>query len=459
MVLHHFNLREQPFGVTPDPRYLYPGPAHSEALSSVLYGVQSGLGFMVLTARPGMGKTTIIHEALRKIRDEKETVFLFQRIGSALELIRAILIDVGVEDTQGSLLELQSKLNTFLVETSASGKSLVVIIDEAQDLDDSVLEFLRMLSNFETASAKLMQIILSGQPQLGDKLKSDRLLQLRQRVSIFAHLDALSSDEVKSYVQHRLSVAGLNAKAQLFTDSALELIARFSEGIPRNINNICLNALSIGCALGRHSIDADVVLEVVADLGISYPDLRSAVVLSSATRALKEPATIGTTLVRYSSTARALKEPATINTGHVRYSINRRGLSVGVLCIILLSLISMALGYQASLTTTAVEATSYMENQATAKIIAPTAPPPRVTQMASAQPPWIEVRDGQSLYSICVQIHRTCDAKDLQQFTKINPSLGNPRHIRPGSKVNIPVFSNGPNDDAGAPRDSEGGQH
>jgi len=268
MLLRHFQLREQPFGVTPDPRFLFSSATHREALAALVYGIESGLGFVVLTANPGMGKTTILFEALRRIHERAKTVFLFQTITSPAELVRALLMDLGIDNARGSLVELQSQLNQVLVSLNASGKRLVLFIDEAQTLDDSVLEAVRMLSNFETGSAKLMQIVLSGQLQLAERLAGPGLLQLRQRISIFAHLKPLSVTEIAGYVQHRLKTAGWESDRPLFTPQALALITEQSFGIPRNINNLCFNALSLACAMQTASIDIDIIREVVADLDI-----------------------------------------------------------------------------------------------------------------------------------------------------------------------------------------------
>ena len=185
-----------------------------------------------------------------------------------MDFLRALLADLGVHETQGSLIELQAKLNEVLAEQSRSGKPLVVVIDEAQNLDGAVLELVRMLSNFETSREKLIQIILSGQPQLAEKLASPELVQLRQRVSIVARLKPFSPEETALYIDHRLRTAGYSAEKPLFTEAALVLIADRSEGIPRNINNLCFNALSLGCALQRKTIDCDIVREVVADLDL-----------------------------------------------------------------------------------------------------------------------------------------------------------------------------------------------
>ncbi|MGB6691838.1 MAG: AAA family ATPase [Terracidiphilus sp.] len=191
MLLSHFHLREQPFGVTPDPSYLFDTPTHREALAGLLYGIHSGLGFIALTAMPGMGKTTILFEALTRLDKKAKTVFIFQGIHSPTELFRALLIDLGEKDPQGTLIDLEMRLNEILVKQNESGQRLVVVLDEAQNLDDSVLEAVRMLSNFETARNKLLQVILCGQQQLANRLAEPELLQLRQRISIFATLNSL----------------------------------------------------------------------------------------------------------------------------------------------------------------------------------------------------------------------------------------------------------------------------
>ncbi len=272
MVLSHFKLREQPFGVTPDPRFLYSSSTHREALASLLYGLRCGLGFVALTAQPGMGKTTLLFEVLHKLPEPTKTVFLFQTVTTPAELFRAILVDLGATSIPENLVDMQTRLNEVLVAQSSKGRPLVVVIDEAQNLNHAVFEAVRMLSNFETSRHKLMQIILAGQPQLAEKLAMPELLQLRQRISIFAHLAPLSASDTVEYIHRRLAVAGHEGKDSLFTREALVLIARHSRGIPRNINNLCFNALSLACALKRKLIDTDIIREVVVDLEIKGLD-------------------------------------------------------------------------------------------------------------------------------------------------------------------------------------------
>ncbi len=268
MFLDYYGLREQPFGVTPDPRFLYFGASHREALASLYYGVESGRGFLAVIAKPGMGKTTLLFHLLRKLRNSARTAFLFQTQCDSRQFLRSLVADLGVECSENNdLLHLQSQLNDVLVRETQSGRRFVLVVDEAQNLEDSVLETLRMLSNFETPRAKLMQIILSGQPQLAITLASERLVQLRQRVSIVSRLNQLTPAETTAYIDHRLLVAGYTGKP-LFGCGALERIASVSEGIPRNINNLCFHALTLGFAKSARRIDASILEEVLADLAL-----------------------------------------------------------------------------------------------------------------------------------------------------------------------------------------------
>jgi general secretion pathway protein A len=266
MVLDYYNLKEEPFGVAPDPRYLYLSPVHREALATLSYGIRNRRGAMSLIAKPGMGKTTILFELLSQLEASARTVFLFQTLCSPKELLRGLLRDLGLVEDHGDILRMQEQLNRVLVAEARQGRTVVVVIDEAQNLEDSALELVRMLSNFETSSYKLMQIILAGQPQLREKLASPQLVQLRQRMSIFARLEPFSAEESHLYIRHRLRVAGYDFKTPLFTRKAEALIAKYSEGIPRNINNICFNALSLGCVLKQETIREEVVRETLKDL-------------------------------------------------------------------------------------------------------------------------------------------------------------------------------------------------
>jgi len=267
MFLDHFGLREQPFGVTPDPRFLYMSPSHLEASASLSYGIQTRQGFMALIAKPGMGKTTLLFHLLENLRNSARTVFLFQTHSGSRQFLRSLMADLGVNDQDDDLGHMQRRLNEVLIGELRAGRRFVVVIDEAQNLGKSVLETVRMLSNFEVPGAKLMQIVLAGQPQLADKLASGNLIQLRQRISIMSRLTQFNAVETAEYVSHRLQVAGYKGDS-LFAPEALAIINTQSEGIPRNINNLCFNALTLGFANGQKNIDAPILYEVLKDLDV-----------------------------------------------------------------------------------------------------------------------------------------------------------------------------------------------
>jgi general secretion pathway protein A len=266
--LNFYGLREQPFGVTPDPRYLYLSAAHKEAFASLYYGIEANRGFLGLIAKPGMGKTTILFHLLEKFRTTARTAFLFQTQCNSREFMRYLLAELGYEGDSQDFVRLHEEFNRRLLQEARAGNRLIVVIDEAQNLDASVLETVRLLSDFETPRAKLMHIILSGQPELADKLASPGLAQLRQRVSILHGLEPLPSWEIKSYIEHRMKIAGYEGEP-VFTPDAYEAIADFTEGIPRNVNNFCFNALSLGYATQKKLIDLDTVKEVISDLDIT----------------------------------------------------------------------------------------------------------------------------------------------------------------------------------------------
>jgi general secretion pathway protein A len=282
MFLDYYKLREQPFGVTPDPRYIYQSRTHREAMASLFCGVTGGRGFMALIARPGMGKTTLLFQLTKRIDATAKTVFLFQTHASPRDFLRSLMADLGLPDEDGDPVTIHSQLNQMLVREYRRGKRFVLIIDEAQNLDNSVLEVVRMLSNFENSAQKLIQIILAGQPQLARKLVSPEMVQLRQRLSMVSRLKPFGHEETCLYIDHRLRTAGYEFQYPLFTPSASALIAHASGGIPRNINNICFNSLLLGRGLERQEITRQMVGDVLADLDLSSFENEDSVCLADA---------------------------------------------------------------------------------------------------------------------------------------------------------------------------------
>ena len=270
MFLDFYNLREDPFGVTPDPAYLYPSRTHCEALDSLAEGILDGRGFLALIAEPGMGKTTLLNQVLEGLRDKARAAFLFQTQCNSREFFEYLLSELGIDSTGMGLVAMHNKLNEMLFNEMLAGKRFVLIVDEAQNLDDSVLETIRLLSNFETSNTKLLQIVLSGQPQLGEKLQQKELAQLLQRITVVKRLEALSPEETAGYIRHRLKVAGYSGEP-LFEPEAAALVAERSQGVPRIINKICYQSLSEGFAEGRRTISPNIVVKASRKLAVLAP--------------------------------------------------------------------------------------------------------------------------------------------------------------------------------------------
>jgi type II secretory pathway predicted ATPase ExeA len=265
LFLEYYGLIEQPFGVTPDQRFLYLGAKHRQALDVLNYGTELNRGFLTLIAKPGMGKTSLLFHYLEGLRDKARTVFLFQTDGGPTELMKYLLADLGLDGKGMDLPEMRAVLSQVLFGEMEAGRRFVLVIDEAQNLDDKALESVRLLSNFETSWMKLMQIVLAGQPQLADRLAQPSMDQLRQRVSFAIRIEPFTRDEVDLYIDHRLWVAGYKG-LPLFSLGARMLIAERSEGIPRNINNICFCAMSLAWAMKQKTIGQDMMRDVLADM-------------------------------------------------------------------------------------------------------------------------------------------------------------------------------------------------
>jgi type II secretory pathway predicted ATPase ExeA len=212
-----------------------------------------------------MGKTSLLFQYLGALRNKARTAFLFQTMSDARDLMRYLLADLGLNGTGKDLPEMHAILNQVLMEEMRAGRRLILVIDEAQNLDEKALEFVRLLSNFETPWMKLMQIVLAGQPQLAEKLAQPSMAQLRQRVSFSIRIEPLNREEIDAYIDHRLWVAGYNGLSP-FTVGARMLLAEHCEGIPRNISNLCFCAMSLGWAMKAKTIDREMMRDVIADI-------------------------------------------------------------------------------------------------------------------------------------------------------------------------------------------------
>ncbi|HYD49260.1 MAG TPA: AAA family ATPase [Terriglobales bacterium] len=265
MYTEFYGMTERPFNVTPDPKFLYLNARYREAIASLHYGITQRKGFITLIGEAGTGKTTLLKRLLEDLDPKTKSVFIFNTNVTFEEILEYIFAEFDLAVHNGKKLYMLQRLNTFLLEELRNGGNVALLIDEAQDLDFSVLEDLRLLSNLETAKEKILQIVLSGQPELGQKLSNPALRQLRQRITINCRLLPLSRDEITEYLQFRLQAGGC-PDLKLFSREAEDRVYHFSRGVPRLVNVVCDNALVIGYALGKKRIGADIIDEAAADL-------------------------------------------------------------------------------------------------------------------------------------------------------------------------------------------------
>jgi len=265
MYLTFYGLKERPFNTTPDPKFLYLTPGHREALAQLVYSVRGNRGFLVLTGEVGTGKTTLLRAFRERLNGKAAIAYVFNSTLPFNEMLEGVLEELGVPTPASSPTQRLLALQRFLLDRRRAGQSTVLILDEAQNLDAATLEQIRLLSNFETSSEKLLQILLVGQPELRAKLELPELRQLQQRIELQCSLPPLSREQVRDYIETRLRVAGARDVA-LFGDQAQSRIAAYSCGIPRRINILCDHCLVIGYADQRRRIDGNIVGQAIEAL-------------------------------------------------------------------------------------------------------------------------------------------------------------------------------------------------
>lgn len=271
-----FGLQENPFNVNPDPRYLFVTPHTEEALSCLTYGIQSRKGFILLTGEVGTGKTTLINKLLEWLhRENCPTAFIFNPRLSEDQFFDFMMADLGIPCDTRSKSQVLLRLNQWLMERYRAGETAVLIVDEAQNLSSAVLEEIRLLTNLETYTEKLLQIVLSGQPELEAKLKQPELRQLRQRITLRSKTYPLTSQETNGYINSRLRIAGSDGQP-IFAPEAMEVIYRYSRGIPRVINVLCEHALINAFADQRKPVTADIIQNVADEFDLTGAEAQPA---------------------------------------------------------------------------------------------------------------------------------------------------------------------------------------
>ncbi|GMW01062.1 MAG: hypothetical protein AMXMBFR84_21990 [Candidatus Hydrogenedentota bacterium] len=268
-----YGLKEKPFNLTPDPKFVYLSEKHKEAFAHLLYGIKNRSGFVMVTGEIGTGKTTICRTLVSQLDDATEVAFIFNPCLSPDELLRKINEDFGIKTKAETIKGLIDELNAYLLDRNAMGKNCVLVIDEAQDLTPGVLEQIRLLSNLETEKQKLLQIVLIGQPELNEHLALDELRQLNQRITARYHLQPLNSEETVQYIAYRLRIAGARRRIH-FARSAFGQIFKYAKGTPRVINAICDRALLIGYTRETHNISADIIKQAAREIQGERPKRR-----------------------------------------------------------------------------------------------------------------------------------------------------------------------------------------
>lgn len=281
MYCEYYGFMRRPFELTPDPSFLYLGEAHREGLATLIYGVSSGKGFVLLTGEVGTGKTTLVHALLNQLDSSANCAFLFNPRLTPLDFFKILFEELGIEKPCATKADYLLALNAFLIERLERNEPTLLIVDEAQNLSTEMLEEIRLLSNLETPRSKLIQIMLVGQPELKQLLAKPELRQLRQRIGLRHHLVPFAELETSEYVDERLRKAGYSGKA-IFKRSALRELYSVTGGIPRLINSVCDGALLLGYSRELRTLGRSEIGEVASDLELG-PEAEAGVSPSEAT--------------------------------------------------------------------------------------------------------------------------------------------------------------------------------
>jgi len=267
MYQNFYNLKKEPFHITPDPEFLFLSPSHKQALGSIIYGVINKKGFVVITGEVGVGKTTILRSYLEKVEKPKvKIIYIFNAALSFKNLLKTIYKELGLDAKTDDVVELLDQLYPILLEEYKQGHTVLLIVDEAQNMSVETLENLRMLSNLETSKDKLLQIVLIGQTEFEKMLNLHELRQLEQRIAVRSTIIPFTKEESIDYIKHRLAMVAID-DTPVFTKGALKKIVRRATGIPRNINILCDNALITGFGYKKKPVNTNIVKEVIADFG------------------------------------------------------------------------------------------------------------------------------------------------------------------------------------------------
>ena len=418
MYCNHYGFSEKPFDVTPDPRFLYLTSDHRETLASIIYGIQERRGFITIVGEVGTGKTTLLNAAIDRLDIKTKIAFIFNTDMPFTQILNMALYELGLKKSQGSLSKVNAiqRLNDFAIQQLAKGGNIVLILDEAHILSRSAMENLRLLSNLETRRHKLVQIVLSGQPELDTNLDQHELRQLAQRINLRRYIYPLNKQDTLAYLQHRLTFV-TKSDSSLFSSQAKQMIWEYSGGIPRKVNVLCDNTLLIGFGLKKKKINAAIVQEAAEDLKWER--------LSKPKPPLKN------------SPVEAVIPYVETKPPRRRFAVATTMFLVGGL-MILGSFFLGRTGFQfiriANTKNVPIESAktkTHIKNEGKTDLTAPVKVEEKMRQVV--------VKQGDSLASIIQQTYGVYNDVILNKVLQENPEVISPRFILPGQVIKLPV--------------------
>jgi type II secretory pathway predicted ATPase ExeA/cell division protein FtsN len=441
-----YGFSEQPFDITPDLKFLFLTESHREALASMTYGIYERKGFISIAGEVGTGKTTIIHQLLDNLDRRVKVVFISQTKATFDQLLREVLLELELPVGDQNTLSLTRQFNHYLIERLGRDENLAIIIDEAQHLSMEALEELRLLSNLETATAKLLQIVLVGQPELEDKLNSRELRQLKQRIVIRRRILPLREEDCRRYIEHRLKKVG-SSISQVFTADALSMICHYSKGIPRTINILCDNAFLIGHGRGSKKINPLIIQEVISHME-ALPPRESVEGITGYQKKIRSRSPRFKTLApRISYTAMAL-------------FILVLGMLLGRGQV---GSVQENLRLEPSVQQPADEQKIFASPLETNGANTPQAPPTLTEEVKTATPPPLSpspvspvvqaqpkpetgvtiatIEEGVTMHLLSQKYYRTSNLSMIDHILEFNPKITNPNLIKINEKIKIPEFS------------------
>jgi general secretion pathway protein A len=434
-----YGFSENPFGIPPDPKFFFPSESHSEALASLRYGITYKKGFILILGEAGIGKTLLIQHLLNTLDAQVKTILFPQSQIPFQQMLKDMLIKLKLPPGLGTKGSMMHVLYDHLIGCLARDETIAVMIDEAQNIGLKVIEEVRLLANLETGTSKLLQIVLVGQPELREKLRSEVIRQIKQRIVISCQINRLTEKESMQYIDHRLKIAGSSA-SEVFTDEALSLICRYAKGIPLALNTLCSNALSVGCGLSEKRISPSIVKKVRREKGILTAE-KTLILASGIKRRLSRK------IFMILSALGLLAMALFFSRSYVQplFYAQKQDQSVT----------RPAIGEKAS--APEVERHDAAENipdrpgpevmkpPPEAPII-PASPPavPAVKSRSDAEirvKEIVEVKKGGNLYSLAYQHYKAADESLIDHILKLNPEITNPNLILISQKIRIPEMT------------------